>query len=53
MAIKHSDGKIFDAIAFNQDPIDSDMIMTLYQMQVNEYGGIRTVQLVIDAMQAA
>lgn len=51
MIMKHSDGKIFDAIAFNQDPVDSDMITALYQMQVNEYGGLRTVQLVIDAMQ--
>ena len=40
---------VVDAIAFGQDVVDSRRLRILYTLEINEYRGHRTLQLVIDS----
>jgi single-stranded-DNA-specific exonuclease len=44
-------GRIFDGILFGQDSLLPPQIETVYRVQVNEYGGSRSLQLQVDHWQ--
>lgn len=45
------DGKTFEAIAFNREPLNSDQAVLVYYLRLNRYGAQTNVQLDIQAMQ--
>jgi single-stranded-DNA-specific exonuclease len=58
LQLRHpGDDHTIDAIAFNQnelpDSADGSLIRFVYKLQVNEYRGRRTAQLVVEHMQSA
>jgi len=54
---KHETGEIFSAIAFNKTdedlPAGSDSIRVAYKLDVNEFRGKRSLQLIVDHIEAA
>jgi len=51
MALKH-DGRVADAIAFNQEPVDATRVHAVYRLGVNDYREAETLQLEIEALEA-
>ena len=46
--------RLVDAIAFNQSPLaDADRLRAVYRLDVNDYGGVSTVQLRLEHIQRA
>ncbi len=57
MVLRTNDGKLLDAIAFNVDlehwpNQDASKVQLVYKLDVNEFRGRRSVQLIVDALAA-
>ncbi len=54
MVLRHADGVKVDAIAFNQQEDDStynlQQIHAVYRLDINEFRGVRSVQLIVEHM---
>ena len=50
LTLKH-DGRVVDAIAFNQEPLDGKRARAVYRLGVNEYGDAETLQLEIEGLE--
>lgn len=50
LALKR-DGRVADAIAFNQEPVSGNRVRVVYRLGVNDYGPADTLQLEIEALE--
>ena len=46
------DGRVADAIAFNQEPIAGKRVRAVYRLGVNDFGDVETLQLEIERLEA-
>lgn len=51
LVLRH-DGRVADAIAFNQEPVAGKRVCAVYRLGVNDYGDAETLQLEIDRLEA-
>ena len=50
IVLKH-DGRVADAIAFNQAPVRTKRVRAVYHLDVNDYGDAETLQLRVDKLE--
>ena len=50
IVLKH-DGRVADAIAFNQAPVGAKRVRAVYRLDVNDYGDAETLQLRVDKLE--
>ena len=51
LALKR-DGRVADAIAFNQEPVGSSRVRAVYRLAINDYGAADTLQLEVQKLEA-
>ena len=51
LALKR-DGRVADAIAFNQEPVGSSRVRAVYRLAINDYGAADTLQLEVEKLEA-
>ena len=51
LVLKH-DGRVADAIAFDQEPVAGERVRAVYRLGINDFRDVETLQLLIDRIEA-